>query len=298
MANPSALASTANEPTYKLSSGSGTPSPCWYNSKSICPGCPPRKSFAARNSFDPCAGSSVPLVTNGSSSFLASPDATSTTFTAIVCVAGIPAALAWLRNIVNSEDASATGVPNESYTVIRNLLSPLFETGTSMLRSVSMSPNPRSNWSKMGLHSPILSTRLVQYLAAIWHILSPPLTEPVHSDPWLCDDWLWTSTRPSGSGFLEMPCTYRICLWSIILAPPSSRDIWIHPLSIIEGANPAHVAHAHIAHARARHRRARGSAIIRLDDRAPDPGQTIPADHISLLAIIHNHAFGMSAAIQ
>src|ERR1700720_4579467 len=56
MANPSALASTANEPTYKLSSGSGTPSPCWYNSKSICPGCPPRKSFAARNSFDPCAG--------------------------------------------------------------------------------------------------------------------------------------------------------------------------------------------------------------------------------------------------
>src|SRR3981081_4748047 len=97
------------------------------------------------------------------------------------------------------------------------------------------------------------------------------------------DDWLWTSTRPSGSGFLEMPCTYRICLWSIILAPPSSRDIWIHPLSIIEGANPAHVAHAHIAHARARHRRARGSAIIRLDDRAPDPGQTIPADGISLL---------------
>jgi hypothetical protein len=49
-------------------------------------------------------------------------------------------------------------------------------------------PNPRSNWSEMGLHSPFLSTRLVQYLAAIWHILSPPLTEPAHSDPWLCDD--------------------------------------------------------------------------------------------------------------
>lgn len=110
--------------------------------------------------------------------------------------------------------------------------------------------------------------------------------------------WLWTRTRPSGSGFLEMPCTYRICLWSIILAPPSSRDIWINPLSIIEGANPAHVAHAHIAHARARHRRARGSAIIRLDDRAPDPGQTIPADGISLLSIIHNRAFGMGSVIQ
>src|SRR5580704_11854262 len=77
----------------------------------------------------------------------------------------------------------------------------------------------------------------------------------------------------------------------VILAPPSSRDIWIHPLSIIEGANPAHVAHAHIAHARARHRRARGSAIIRLDDKAPDPGQTIPAEGISLLSIIHNRAF-------
>jgi hypothetical protein len=156
----------------------------------------------------------------------------------------------------------------------------------------------RKHENKPGLHSPFLSTRLVQYLAAIWHILSPPLTEPVHSDPWLCDDWLWTSTRPSGSGFLEMPCTYRICLWSIILAPPSSRDIWINPLSIIEGANPAHVAHAHIAHARARHRRARGSAIIRLDDRAPDPGQTIPADGISLLSIIHNRAFGMGSVIQ
>jgi IstB-like ATP binding protein len=29
---------------------------------------------------------------------------------------------------------------------------------------------------KPGLQSPFLSTRLVQYLAAIWHILSPPLT--------------------------------------------------------------------------------------------------------------------------
>src|ERR1700730_4812315 len=83
-----------------------------------------------------------------------------------------------------------------------------------------------------------------------------------------------------------------------ILAPPSSRDIWINPLSIIQGANPAHVAHAHIAHARARHRRARGSAIIRLDDRAPDPGQTIPADGISLLSIIHNRAFGMGSVNQ
>src|ERR1700730_6890065 len=105
--------------------------------------------------------------------------------------------------------------------------------------------------------------------------------------------WLWTSTRPSGSGFLEMPCTYRICLWSIILAPPSSRGVWIHPLSVIEGAQPAQFAHA-----RARHRRARGSAIIRLDDRAPDPGQTIPADDISLLSIIHNRAFGMGSVIQ
>src|ERR1700730_16317937 len=31
---------------------------------------------------------------------------------------------------------------------------------------------------KPGLQSPFLSTRLVQYLAAIWHILSPPLTQP------------------------------------------------------------------------------------------------------------------------
>ena len=44
-----------------------------------------------------------------------------------------------------------------------------------------------------------------------------PCAEPVHSDPWCGMTWLWTSTRPSGSGFLEMPCTYRICLWSIIL---------------------------------------------------------------------------------
>src|ERR1700682_6382613 len=29
---------------------------------------------------------------------------------------------------------------------------------------------------KLGLQSPFLSTRLVQYLAAIWHILSPSLT--------------------------------------------------------------------------------------------------------------------------
>src|SRR3984893_12006724 len=29
---------------------------------------------------------------------------------------------------------------------------------------------------KPGLQSPFLSIRLVQYLAAIWHILSPPLT--------------------------------------------------------------------------------------------------------------------------
>src|ERR1700724_2071952 len=34
----------------------------------------------------------------------------------------------------------------------------------------------RKQENKPGLHSPFLSTRLVQYLAAIWHILSPPLT--------------------------------------------------------------------------------------------------------------------------
>src|SRR5947209_1415194 len=34
--------------------------------------------------------------------------------------------------------------------------------------------------------------------------------------------------------------------------------IWINPLSIIEGANPAHVAHAHVEHAHVGHRRQRG----------------------------------------
>jgi IstB-like ATP binding protein len=34
----------------------------------------------------------------------------------------------------------------------------------------------RKHENKPGLHSPFLSTRLVQYLAAIWHNLSPPLT--------------------------------------------------------------------------------------------------------------------------
>jgi hypothetical protein len=64
----------------------------------------------------------------------------------------------------------------------------------------------------MGLHSPFLSTRLVQYLAAIWHILSPPLIEPVHSDPWLCDDWLWPAPGPRVAASLR--CRARIAFAS------------------------------------------------------------------------------------
>jgi hypothetical protein len=49
----------------------------------------------------------------------------------------------------------------------------------------------RKHENKPGLRSPFLLTRLVHYLAALWHILSPPLT--ANLSKWRDDLSTWLS---------------------------------------------------------------------------------------------------------